>query len=87
MGIVRTFSVFGAFLFYDILSYTIFPVFFGLQHLIFIGGSYAEPILFLAELGIPSYVSITMICVLCVLQMVALGYISKREGLIYTDNR
>ena len=82
IGIVRTFSVFGAFLFYDILSYTIFPVFFGLQHLIFIGGNYAEPILFLAEMGIPSYVSISMVCVLCILQVIALGYISKDEGLI-----
>ncbi|WP_284215548.1 hypothetical protein [Agaribacter marinus] len=80
-GICRILAVWGAFLFYDILCYTVFPVFFGMSHLIFIGGNHPEPIIFLANMGIPFEIAVTLVISICVAQIAALCYISRKEGL------
>ncbi|WP_206486549.1 site-2 protease family protein [Thalassotalea sp. G2M2-11] len=58
----------GSFLFYDILFYTVFPLFLNLPHLIFWGGSKAEPIMGLSSLGVDQNISVTVIVALSILQ-------------------
>lgn len=45
----------------DILTYTVFPYFFGARHLLFWGGSRAEPVIALSNLGVPAGLSVTVI--------------------------
>ena len=73
-GILRKVCVFGVFMFYDLLCYSIFPVFFDLRHLIFIGGKLPEPVIALAQLGMPSETAVTFIVIVCCTQ----AYFIKR---------
>ena len=73
-GILRKVCVFGVFMFYDLLCYSIFPVFFDLRHLVFIGGKLPEPVIALAQLGMPSEISVTLIVIVCCTQ----AYFIKR---------
>jgi hypothetical protein len=67
-GIWFVITACGSFLFYDILFYTVFPIFLSLPHLIFWGGNVAEPIIALSNLGIDQNISITLIILLSILQ-------------------
>lgn len=80
-GVYRTFIAFGAFLFYDILFYTVFPVFFGMSHLIFIGGNHPEPIIYLVNMGVSFGIAVGLVLGICGAQIMALYYLSKKEGL------
>lgn len=79
----------GSMLFYDILTYTIFPVFFNTKHLVYWGGSEAEPVIALAKLGIPEEVSIAAIVSICLLLSFALvrHTISNRKKTLLVDKK
>jgi len=79
-GILFILAVAGAFLFYDILSYTIFPIFFDLRHLIFWGGTAPEPILALTKLGINQNFSVTFIIIVSIIHMLYLYKIMSNYG-------
>ncbi len=78
-GFFRILLIAGALLFYDILLYTILPTFFGLPHLIFAGGVQPEPIVYLAKMGIPQWLSVSIILLSCLLQSCVLVKVSKRK--------
>ena len=72
-GVLLSISIIGALFYIDILSYSIFPYFFDLPHLIFIGGKYAEPVLALSSLGINGNVAATIIIFWCSIQTLILA--------------
>ncbi|TKB02165.1 hypothetical protein E5672_13725 [Alteromonas portus] len=80
-GVYRALVVCGTFLFYDILCYTVFPVFFKMRHLIFIGGSHPEPIICLVNIGVPFEFAVTSVLSICAAQIMALYYLSRKQGL------
>lgn len=80
-GSFRNCIVLGTFLFYDLLFYTVFPIFFGVSHLVLIGGDKAEPIIHLAKMGVPIWISVTLVIVCCFLQVNALIKIALRDRL------
>ena len=67
-GIWLIITICGALLYYDILFYTVFPVFFNLPHFILWGGIVAEPIIGLSRLGIGQNISVIIILLLSYLQ-------------------
>ena len=83
-GAYRVLTASGTFLFYDILCYTVFPFFFGMPHLIFIGGSHPEPIICLVSIGISFEIAVTLVLGICAAQIMALYYLSRKEGLFKT---
>lgn len=68
-GIWFIIALCGALLFYDILFYTVFPTFLNMRHLVLWGGSVAEPIVALSNLGIDPNVSVTIIISLSAIQV------------------
>ena len=80
----RALAACGTFLFYDILCYTVFPVFFGMPHLIFIGGIHPEPIICLVNIGFSHEIAIALVLGICAAQIMALCYLSRKEGLFKT---
>lgn len=80
-GVYRAFTACGTFLYYDILCYTVFPVFFEMQHLIFMGGIYPEPIICLVNIGFSYEIAVALVLGICAAQIVSLCYLSKKEGL------
>lgn len=79
VGILKKVCVFGAFMFYDLLCYSIFPVFFDLRHLIFIGGKLPEPVIALEQLGMPLEISVTLIVIMCCTQAYFLKRLLSKE--------
>lgn len=82
-GVLRNLIVLGSFLFYDILCYTVLPVFFGAPHLIVIGSNEPEPINAMVAMGIPFDVSVTLVIALCLIQVCVLVRIAKKERLFH----
>ena len=65
IGLIRNILFLGSFLYYDILTYTVFPHFFNLQHLIVIGGADPEPITALKALGFSTNNAIKAVLSIC----------------------
>ena len=80
-GVYRALTACGTFLFYDILCYTVFPVFFEMPHLIFMGGIYPEPIICLVNIRFSYEIAVALVLGICAAQIVSLCYLSKKEGL------
>jgi len=80
-GVYRALAACGTFLFYDILCYTVFPVFFEMPHLIFMGGIHPEPIICLVSIGYSYEIAIALVLCICAAQTLALCYLSRKEGL------
>lgn len=59
-----------AFLYYDLVTYSLLPTFFDLKHWIFWGGSHAEPLLALSQLGMAQNLAIVFICAIAIAQSV-----------------
>lgn len=70
----------GAFFYYDILTYSIFPHFLDLPHLIYIGGNFAEPLLALSYLGMSQNLSAAVIVTLCIVQTNVLLKVLKQNN-------
>lgn len=85
-GALRAIIATGTFLFYDILCYTVFPVFFGMSHLIFIGGVQPEPIISLVNMGMSFNTAVTLILGLCGAQILAIYYLTRKKGLFYAKS-
>lgn len=65
-GILLGALVLGSLMHFDMLTYSIFPVFFELPHLLVFGGSVPEPVRALTNLGVPDYFSVPAIIVLSI---------------------
>ncbi|TQV89680.1 site-2 protease family protein [Aliikangiella coralliicola] len=68
-GIGLAVSVAGALLHYDLLLYSVLPIFFDLPHLIFWGGTSPEPIIALSKLGLPQYFSVSSVIFISAIQL------------------
>lgn len=80
-GVFLYITICSSLFYYDILSYVVFPHFFGMSsHLIFYGGDSSEPIEALLTLGFPPNISAIVITVICIIQTVLLIFcIQKRN--------
>ena len=85
-GVLRAVIATGTFLFYDILCYTVFPVFFGMSHLIFIGGAQPEPIISLVNMGMSFNTAVTLILGVCGAQILAIYYVARKRGLFFAKS-
>ena len=72
---IRNALLVGSFFYYDILTYTVFPHFFNLKHLIVIGGSDPEPITALKAIGFSTANSIQLILSICLFVMLSQLYV------------
>jgi hypothetical protein len=59
-----------AFLYYDLVTYTLLPALFGLQHFVFWGGSDAEPLIGLITLGVNKQLAIIVISAIALVQTI-----------------
>lgn len=71
-GVWFVISLTGATFYYDIFTSVIFPYFFNLPRLIFIGANYSEPIFALSHLSISPHFTSASIISVCVLQTILL---------------
>ena len=71
-GVFHTVLIAGSLLFYDLLFYAVFPTFFGLPHVVFFGGTVPEPVIYLAQMGVASWLSISVIIALSALHIAIL---------------
>ncbi|GAC18356.1 hypothetical protein GARC_1381 [Paraglaciecola arctica BSs20135] len=60
-----------AFLYYDLVTYSLLPTFFDLRHWIFWGGSKAEPLLALSQFGWDHNLAVVFICTIAIVQSVS----------------
>ena len=85
-GVLRAVIATGTFLFYDILCYTVFPVFFGMSHLVFIGGAQPEPIISLVNMGMSFNIAVTLILGVCGAHILAIYYVARKKGLFFAKS-
>lgn len=67
-GVLRWLCTSGALLNLDMLSYTVFPVFFNGAHLYYWGGTTPEPVVALAGLGVAQGLAVSAILLISLLQ-------------------
>lgn len=69
-----------AFLYYDLVTYTLLPALFGLKHFVFWGGSESEPLIGLITLGVNKQFAIIAIsCIALAQTMVTIKALRKRN--------
>ena len=76
-GVWLIISLTGATFYYDIFTSVIFPHFFNLPRLVFIGANYSEPILAFSHVNVSPHFTSTFIVSICVLQSILLVKIMK----------
>ncbi|WP_340679786.1 site-2 protease family protein [Paraglaciecola sp.] len=70
----------SAFLYYDMLTYVIFPRWFDMRHLIFWGGKESEPVIALLQLGVDATAATFAIVTLSVFQSILLFRVLSRHN-------
>lgn len=76
-GVWFVISLTGATFYYDIFTSVIFPYFFNLRRLVFIGANYSEPVFALSHLSVSPHFTSASIISICVLQTILLVKIVK----------
>lgn len=69
------FLVFISLLHIDMLTYTVFPIFFNAKHLYFIGGTDPEPITALIQLGVSKVISVIGVIALSIINFLWLYFV------------
>src|SRR5690606_21032152 len=69
----------GGLLHMDLPFYTIFPLFFNAPHLYFFGGTRPEPIDGLVEMGLSQFLAVTLVLLVCAIQLCWLWLLLKRK--------